>query len=110
MKSSLSILIAAAVVGQFALRCCAQETGFQAPQDVTFVSQLDGSAQHYVLMVPPSFSPASRVDVMLALHGHGSDRWQFATDPRAECAAARQVAAEHGMLYVCPIIEPKHLG
>ena len=39
---------------------------------------------------------------MIALHGHGSDRWQFAKQPLAEGQAARNVAAKHSLIYVCP--------
>ena len=30
---------------------------------------------------------------LIALHGHGSDRWQYIKDPRDECRVARDVAA-----------------
>ena len=39
---------------------------------------------------------------MIALHGHGSDRHQYANDPRPECRAARDVAAKHEMIFVSP--------
>ena len=58
-------------------------------EDVAFVSALDGSTQRYVLMLPKGFAAAEEHDVLIALHGHGSDRWQFAKDPRDECLAAR---------------------
>ena len=38
----------------------------------------------------------------MALHGHGSDRWQFAKDDRGECRAVRDVAAEYGLLMISP--------
>ncbi|MBN2577821.1 MAG: NPCBM/NEW2 domain-containing protein [Pirellulales bacterium] len=67
-----------------------------------FKAQCDGSAQHYVL-VDPKGSRADRPrDLLIVLHGHGSDRWQYVKDPRDECRAARDVAAAHGMLYVSP--------
>lgn len=71
-------------------------------QDVTFTAQCDGTEQRYVLMLPADFQPAQSHDVLIALHGHGSDRWQFVRDPRDECRAARDVAAKRGMLFVSP--------
>ena len=73
-----------------------------APEDVAFVADHDGSEQRFVLLPPPAFDPAKPVDILIALHGHGSDRWQYIRDPRAECRAAREVAAAHGMLFVSP--------
>ena len=40
--------------------------------------------------------------MVMAFHGHGSDRHQYATDPRPECAGAHDVAARHDMIYVSP--------
>jgi pimeloyl-ACP methyl ester carboxylesterase len=40
--------------------------------------------------------------VLIALHGHGSDRWQFVKDGRGECQAAREAAARHKLIYVSP--------
>jgi dipeptidyl aminopeptidase/acylaminoacyl peptidase len=70
--------------------------------DVVFTAACDGTEQRYVLVQPAGFKPAQPHDVLIALHGHGSDRWQFVRDPRAECRAARDTAAEHGMIYVSP--------
>ena len=71
-------------------------------QDVSFKAQCDGTEQKYVLLFPKAFTPAVPHDVLIALHGHGSDRWQFIKDGRDECRAARDFAAEHEMLYVSP--------
>lgn len=70
--------------------------------DVSFVAACDGTQQRYVLVLPADFQAAARHDVLIALHGHGSDRWQFVKDPRAEARAARDVAAKHGLLFVSP--------
>jgi dipeptidyl aminopeptidase/acylaminoacyl peptidase len=70
--------------------------------DTSFVSQADGSSQRYVLVLPAGFEPGQTLDVLIALHGHGSDRWQFVKDSRDECRAARDVAARHQMLFVSP--------
>ncbi len=72
------------------------------PQDVVFVSKLDGTEQRYVVVLPEGFDSQSPVSVMIALHGHGSDRWQFVKDGRDECRAARDAAAKQRMIYVSP--------
>lgn len=71
-------------------------------QDVSFTASCDGSTQHYVLMKPPAFSAEEKCDLLIAFHGHGSDRWQYAKNPRDECRVARDVALKHGMLFVSP--------
>lgn len=71
-------------------------------EDVAFAADCDGSTQRYVLMLPKGFAAAEEHDVLIALHGHGSDRWQFAKDPRDECRAARDAAAAHHMIFVSP--------
>ena len=54
----------------------------QAPQDLEFRAKADGSMQRYVEWLPPGFDAATTNDVLLAFHGHGSDRWQFIRDAR----------------------------
>lgn len=71
-------------------------------RDISFVADCDGTQQRYVLVLPADFKPDERHDVLIALHGHGSDRWQFVKDPRAEARAARDVAAQHRLLFVSP--------
>jgi pimeloyl-ACP methyl ester carboxylesterase len=71
-------------------------------KDVSFISRLDGTEQRYVLWVPAGVSAPEGRDVMVALHGHGSDRWQFIHDPRNECRAVRDVARKHGIVVVSP--------
>ena len=46
-------------------------------QDVEFVAAADGSIQHYAVILPERFDPAVAHDLLLVLHGHGSDRWQY---------------------------------
>lgn len=70
--------------------------------DVRFISRRDQSAQHYVVMLPGIFQQNESYDVLIALHGHGSDRWQFIKDPRDECRAARDAAKRHAMIFVSP--------
>lgn len=71
-------------------------------EDLTFTAHADGVEQKYVLLLPPAFQPDTPHDVLIALHGHGSDRWQFIRDERDECRAPRDFAAEHDMIYVSP--------
>lgn len=70
--------------------------------DVTFRSDLDGSEQRYVELVPAGATGGEVRDVVLAFHGHGSDRWQFIRDPRGECRGVREVAAKYGLIVVSP--------
>ncbi len=70
--------------------------------DVVFKAASDGSEQRYVLVLPANYAADQRHDVLIALHGHGSDRWQFVKDARDECKAARDAAAKHRLIYVSP--------
>ncbi len=72
------------------------------PADLSFKAELDGSAQKYVRMLPKPFDAGKPHHVLIALHGHGSDRWQYVKTDRGECRAARDFAAAHGMIYISP--------
>jgi dipeptidyl aminopeptidase/acylaminoacyl peptidase len=72
------------------------------PRDVAFTAAIDGTEQRYVEMLPEGFDPAQEHDVLIVLHGHGSDRWQYVRLTRGECSGARAVAAKHGMIYISP--------
>lgn len=72
------------------------------PQDINFQSKLDRTEQQYVELLPPAFDAAKSYDVVIALHGHGSDRWQFIKNSRGECKAVRDFAAKHGLILVSP--------
>ncbi|MEK7412208.1 MAG: prolyl oligopeptidase family serine peptidase [Planctomycetota bacterium] len=74
----------------------------QAPEEVQFTSSLDGTVQRYVQILPPGFKPGEPHSVLIGLHGHGSDRWQYIKVERGECRGARDVAAKHGMVFVSP--------
>ncbi len=78
-------------------------TGWSAePQDIAFTSHLDGTEQRYVELLPPGFDTGKPHDVIIALHGHGSDRWQFIKNERGECQGVRDVAVKHGLIVVSP--------
>lgn len=72
------------------------------PSEIVFKSRLDGSEQRYVELMPPGFDAAISYDAVIALHGHGSDRWQFINDLRGECKGLRDVAAKHGLIFISP--------
>lgn len=70
--------------------------------DVAFQSNLDATEQRYVELVPSDATPTAGRDVVIALHGHGSDRWQFIREKRGECQGVRDVAAKRGLIVVSP--------
>ncbi len=78
------------------------DTGFQEPQDVEFIARHDQSPQRFVLMLPQTFDNQTPHDLLIALHGHGSDRWQFVRQTRPECSELRRIAAEKQMIFVSP--------
>lgn len=84
----------------------APKMALSAPAEAEFKSDLDGTMQKYMILLPAGFDPARTHDVMLAFHGHGSDRHQYATDPRGECAAARDAAAGRDMIFIAPDYRP----
>ncbi len=70
--------------------------------DQKFTAKCDGSTQYYVVVYPEGSETIQPCDLLIALHGHGSDRWQFAKGEIAEARAARDVAAAHRMILVAP--------
>lgn len=72
------------------------------PTDIAFKAEIDGSEQRYVELLPPDFDASFAHDVVIALHGHGSDRWQFIKDMRGECKGVRDAAAKYGLIFVSP--------
>ncbi|MEZ5941564.1 MAG: alpha/beta hydrolase [Planctomycetaceae bacterium] len=75
---------------------------FVSSVDRTFVADYDGTEQKYVVLTPLGLNERAPVSILITLHGHGSDRWQFVQQTRGECQAARDVALEHQMLMVSP--------
>lgn len=74
----------------------------EAATDITFKADIDGTEQRYVELLPPGFTAETPADVLIALHGHGSDRWQFIRQQRNECRAVRDVARQRGMILISP--------
>lgn len=70
--------------------------------DRTFKSKFDETEQKYVELLPNNFRSDQTYDMIIGLHGHGSDRWQFATQERPECLAFRTFAAKHNMIAITP--------
>ena len=73
-----------------------------ASRDVEFKAEIDGTTQKYVEMLPKGWSKEKACDVLVVLHGHGSDRWQYIRAERGECKAARDFAANHGLILISP--------
>ncbi len=71
-------------------------------EDVVFRAEIDSHEERYVRILPVDFDPQQPHDLLLALHGHGSDRWQFVKQNRDECRAARDTAAKHQMIFISP--------
>lgn len=93
------------ILAILALSCTAMARSPQdaaGPRDEAFISRADGSEQRYVLIEPPTRAPGQPMDLLIALHGHGSDRWQFIRQERPECSETRRFAAAAGMLLVSP--------
>jgi dipeptidyl aminopeptidase/acylaminoacyl peptidase len=95
MRTLLPLILA--LVSQLVFAAAAD-----GPQDIAFKAATDGTEQRYVELLPPGFDAAVSHDVVLAFHGHGSDRWQFIKDARGECRGVRDVAARFGLIVVSP--------
>lgn len=72
------------------------------PKDFSFKSNVDGTEQRYVELLPPGFEADKTYDVVFAFHGHGADRWQFIKETRGECRGVRDIAAQYGLIVVSP--------
>ncbi len=69
--------------------------------DVAFTSNHDQSTQRYLLKLPEGDLPKPAV-LLVALHGHGSDRHQFMNPSRDETRSALDVARRNRCIYVSP--------
>ena len=102
MKQTIAHVLAAAILILLASVSAAAEPSWAGPTDRAFRAQNDGTTQRYVLMLPQGFDANEPVDLVVALHGHGSDRWQFVRQDRGECRGSRDAAARYGMIFVSP--------
>lgn len=82
--------------------CQAQEITGMKLSDVSFVSELDKTVQKYVVLESDGFRRSSKKTLLVALHGHGADRWQYVREERDECRATREFAMKYGMLMISP--------
>jgi pimeloyl-ACP methyl ester carboxylesterase len=73
-----------------------------ATEDIVFVATCDNSKQNYLLIYPESYQAGVRHNLLIVLHGHGSDRWQTLDSSVNEFRAARDVAAAREMLIISP--------
>jgi predicted GH43/DUF377 family glycosyl hydrolase len=85
-----------------ALQTCLAAALGQRTEDKQFTAKCDGSTQNYVVIYPEGFQADKPCDMLIALHGHGSDRWQFVKADYDECRASRDAAASRHMIYVSP--------
>ncbi|MBN1346190.1 MAG: alpha/beta fold hydrolase [Phycisphaerae bacterium] len=72
------------------------------PKDVAFTAKCDGTTQRYVIMLPEGFDKNRPHSLLIALHGHGSDRWQYIRYDRHSPPAVREIAAKHRLILVAP--------
>jgi pimeloyl-ACP methyl ester carboxylesterase len=70
--------------------------------DVAFTADCDGTTQRYVVVLPEGFDEKKPHHVLVALHGHGSDRWQFPKNFTDGCTTVQDAAARHNMIMVSP--------
>lgn len=102
MLNSNVRFVLAALAAVLTSKCPADEPMPGRVEDVSFKATSDGTEQKYVVIYPKSFDEQKPQSLLIALHGHGSDRWQFVKQARGECKAARDLATEHRMLFVSP--------
>jgi len=72
------------------------------PKDVGFAARVDGTTQRYVELLPSDFDATKEHHVLMAFHGHGSDRGQYVKQNRGSCTGARNIAAKYGMVFISP--------
>jgi dipeptidyl aminopeptidase/acylaminoacyl peptidase len=104
MRQTMGIMLGGALllVGGNALAGGKAGAMAPAPREVEFKAEVDRSVEKYVEILPPGYDAGKPCDLLIALHGHGSDRWQYIRDGRGECKAARDVAAKRGMIFLSP--------
>ncbi len=96
------VIVAIVILNLFAFWNVIAE-GLDVSQDIEFKSDYDQTSQRYIVRLPVGFDKLAEYDVLIALHGHGSDRWQFARSVDwQECIAVRDFAGQKGMILVSP--------
>lgn len=84
------------------IACRIVDAAEPAAEDISFIAESDKTEQRYVRILPAQYSREAKHDVLIALHGHGSDRWQYIKEARGECRSARDVAVKYRMIFVSP--------
>ncbi len=97
MKKTFLVCLISLAVSNLALA----EERFDV-NDISFNAECDSSIQKYVRLLPKCFDESKQHDLIIALHGHGSDRWQFANDTQHSGLAIRNTAIKYNMIMVCP--------
>lgn len=100
MRTFVALLALLLAMGVTATMSLGAQLG--TPEDRAFAAKHEGTVQRYVLLRPEPWDGEAEHDVLVGLHGHGSDRWQYVRQDRGECKGARDVAAKYGMLFVSP--------
>jgi hypothetical protein len=72
------------------------------PLDVEIKASIDGTKQQYVVLLPPRFKAESSHHILICLHRHGSDRWQYIKKPDEIFIATREAVKKHNMILVSP--------
>jgi pimeloyl-ACP methyl ester carboxylesterase len=80
----------------------ASATMLGSPTNVSFTASYDGSAQDYYQLLPTDYVSTKTYDVVIALHGSGSNGLQYATNPADEMRATRDAAGNNDMIMICP--------
>ena len=96
MRKIIGALVCLLCAGNLSLR----GTG-DNPSDVAFTSTFDQSTQRYLRKLPEGELPKPAV-LLIALHGHGSDRHQFMNPSCDETRAALDMARSNRCIYVSP--------
>jgi len=97
MKKTLLVCLAILAVSHSALA----EDRFNV-KDVSFKASCDGTTQKYVRLLGKGFDESKAHDLVVGLHGHGSDRWQFADQTKNSGLAIRNTAVKYNLIMVCP--------
>ena len=71
MKKTILVCLAILAVSHLAL---AQER-FDI-KDISFNAKCDGTPQRYIRLLASDFDESKAHDLIIGLHGHGSDRWR----------------------------------
>jgi len=97
VKKTLIVCLAILIISTLAIA----EERFNV-EDVSFKAKCDGTVQKYVRLLAKDFDESKAHDLVIGLHGHGSDRWQFADQTKLTGLAIRNTAIKYNLIMVCP--------